>query len=135
MKKIKKLKIKSYYKSTGKLIPLSFNKKFPFKVKRIFFIYGKNKKERGNHAHKKAYQFFFPVHGKMRLKIRNSNKSISLNLNSISNEGYLVPPGNWCTIKFVNNNSILLVLSNRNYEKNDYIRNFKKYLNFFRNKK
>ena len=71
----------------------------------------------------------------MRLKIRNSNKSISLNLNSNSNEGYLVPPGNWCTIKFVNNNSILLVLSNRNYEKNDYIRNFKKYLNFFRNKK
>ena len=34
--KIKKIKIKSFASISGKLVPISFNKKFPIKVKRIF---------------------------------------------------------------------------------------------------
>ena len=37
MEKIKKIKIKSFRSISGKLVPISFNKKFPFKIKRIFF--------------------------------------------------------------------------------------------------
>ena len=33
--------IKKFRKKSGKLLPITFNKKFPIKVKRIFFIYGK----------------------------------------------------------------------------------------------
>ena len=65
MKKIKKFRIKSFSKSSGRLIPLSFNKKFPIKVKRIFFLYGKKNKIRGEHAHKKCSQFFVRIHGKI----------------------------------------------------------------------
>ena len=70
MKKIKKFRIKSFSKSSGRLIPLSFNKKFPIKVKRIFFLYGKKNKIRGEHAHKKCSQFFVPIHGKIVLSIK-----------------------------------------------------------------
>ena len=59
MKKIKKFKIRSYSKASGKLIPISFGRQFPIKVKRVFFLYGKKNKTRGDHAHKKCSQFFF----------------------------------------------------------------------------
>ena len=70
MKKIRKIKIKSFGSITGKLIPLSFNKKFPFSIKRIFFLYGIKNKTRGDHAHKKCSQLFMAVSGKMILNIR-----------------------------------------------------------------
>ena len=44
MKKIKNFKIKTYSNNTGKLVPIYFSKKFPMKVKRIFFLYGKKNK-------------------------------------------------------------------------------------------
>ena len=65
MKKIKKIKIKSFESFSGKLIPISFNKKFPFLIKRIFFLHGIKNKTRGDHAHKKCSQLFMAVSGKM----------------------------------------------------------------------
>ena len=47
MKKIRKFKIKTYSAKTGKLIPISFNTKFPIKVKRIFFYMEKKIKPGG----------------------------------------------------------------------------------------
>ena len=43
MKSPKILYFKKFRKKSGKLLPITFNKKFPIKVKRIFFIYGKKK--------------------------------------------------------------------------------------------
>ena len=74
MKKIKTIKIKSYVSSTGKLIPFAFNKKFPIKTKRIFFLYGKKEQVRGDHAHKKCSQLFVPILGKCILNIKTPDK-------------------------------------------------------------
>ena len=41
MKKIRFLKLKKFKRKSGTLIPINFNKKFPIKVKRLFYIYGK----------------------------------------------------------------------------------------------
>ena len=74
MKKIRVFKIKSFSSLSGKLIPISFNKKFPIKVKRIFFIYGKKNKVRGDHAHKKCSQLFITILGKVVLNIKTPNE-------------------------------------------------------------
>jgi|TARA_B100001964_G_C14196014_1_gene583374 dTDP-4-dehydrorhamnose 3,5-epimerase-like enzyme len=131
MKKIKRFKIKSYSRISGNLKPLNFNKKFPINVKRIFFIYGKKNKIRGEHAHKKCYQFFIPISGKMILNIQTPNSKKKIKLEDMSKTAILVPPKYWCSIKFIRKNSILMVACNRYYEPNDYIENFdvyKKYL-------
>ncbi len=60
MKKIRKIKIKPFKSVTGKLVPISFNKKFPFSIKRIFFLHGSKNKIRGDHAHKKMLSV---IHG------------------------------------------------------------------------
>ena len=70
MKKIKKFKIKSFSSAAGKLIPLNFDKQFPMRVKRVFFLHGNKNKIRGNHAHKKCSQFFVPILGKFILEIK-----------------------------------------------------------------
>ena len=74
MRKIINFKIKTHSNKTGKLTSLSFNKKFPIKVKRIFFINGRKNKTRGNHAHKKCSQLFVPLFGKFILNIKTPYK-------------------------------------------------------------
>ena len=132
MKKIKKLKIKTYLAKTGKLIPISFNKQFPIQVKRVFFLYGKKNKIRGDHAHKKCSQFFFLISGKIILDIKTLSVKKKILLTHSSKIAVLVPPKYWCSVKFVNKNSILMVACDQYYNCNDYLVTFddyKKYLN------
>ena len=134
MNKIKNIKIKSFSKSTGKLIPITFNKKFPIKVKRIFFLFGKKNKTRGQHAHKKCSQLFIPIQGKMILKILTPQSKKTIQLNTSSKNAVLVPPKYWCDVKFINKNSILMVACDKYYQINDYLKNFTEYKKYLKKK-
>ena len=132
MKKIKNFKIKTYSNKTGKLIPIYFNKKFPVKVKRVFFLYGKKNKIRGNHAHKKCSQFFIPILGKFILKIKTPTTEKKMILDHLSKIAVLVPPKYWCSIKFTNKNSILMVICDKNYDFDDYLESYDDYIKYLR---
>ena len=132
MKKIKKFKIKVHTNKTVKLIPLSFNQNFPMKVKRIFFLYGKKNKIRGEHAHKKCSQFFIPVFGKFVLNIKTPKYEKKIELSHMNKEGILVPPRYWCGVKFLNENSILMVACDQYYNFKDYIESFKEYKQYLK---
>ena len=134
MKNIRKIKIKSYNSVSGKLVPISFDKKFPFSIKRIFFLYGKEKKTRGDHAHKKCSQLFMAVSGKMILNIRTPYSKKSFMMKKNSNHLILVPPKYWCSVKFIEKNSILMVMNDRYYEFNDYLETFEDYKKYLQKK-
>ena len=132
MKKIKNFKIKAYSSITGKLVPLAFNKKFPIKAKRIFFVYGKKNKIRGDHAHKKCSQFFIPIFGKVILDIKTPKMKKKIVLNHLSKTAVLVPPKYWCSIKFTNKYSILMVVCDKYYDFDDYLESFDDYTKYLR---
>ena len=134
MKKIKKFKIKTYLAKTGKLIPISFNKQFPIQVKRVFFLYGKKNKIRGDHAHKKCSQFFFLISGKIILDIKTPSAKKKILLTHSSKIAVLVPPKYWCSVKFVNKNSILMVACDQYYSANDYLKSFNDYKKYLKKK-
>ena len=134
MKKIRKFKIKSYSRFSGKLMPVNFDKKFPIKVKRIFFIYGKKNKIRGEHAHKKCCQFFIPIHGKMALTIETPNSKKSITLSHFSKTTILVTPKYWCSLKFLEKNYILMVACDKYYDAYDYLESFDKYKEYLSKK-
>jgi len=134
MKKIKKFKIKSYSRRSGSLMPINFDKKFPMKVKRIFFVYGKKNKIRGEHAHKKCSQFFFPLFGKIVLNIETPYSKKKIVLNHLSRTAILVPPKYWCSIKFIKKNSILMVACDQYYSANDYLKSFNDYKKYLKRK-
>ena len=132
MKKIKIFKIKSFSKSSGKLMPINFNKNFPMKVKRVFFVYGKENKIRGEHAHKKCSQFFIPIFGEIILYVQTPNSRKKIILNHLSKNAVLVPPKYWCSIKFTKKNSILMVACDQYYKVSDYLQSFKEYKNYLK---
>ena len=127
MKKIKKIKIKSFANSTGSLIPLTFDKKFPIKTKRIFFIYGKKQQIRGEHAHKKCSQLFLPILGKFILSIKTPDSEKKIILNHKNKTAILVPPKYWCGVKFLTKDSVIMVVCDKEYDFNDYLEDFDEY--------
>jgi len=134
MQKIKKYKINSYYRNSGTIVTMGFDKNFPIKVKRIFFIYGKKNKIRGEHAHKNCSQFFYSISGKFVLNIQTPNKRKKIIINQSSKVGILVPPKYWVTVKILDKNSSLMVVCDQLYNANDYINNFNEYKEYLRKK-
>jgi len=134
MSKLLKIKIKSYKKNSGLLIPLNFNKNFPISVKRIFFIYGKINMYRGDHAHKKCTQIFFPISGKIELILEQKKKK-KIIISSGKAEAIVVPKMVWCRLKFLKKNSIVAVICDKKYEFADYIEKYKTFKKMISNYK
>ena len=91
----------------------------PFKVKRIYFIYG-IKGTRGGHKHKKTWQFLICLNGKCTLNIVSS-KQIKKTYLLNSNKGILLKPSDWHEIKNVSKGAVITVLASEFYDKEDYI--------------
>ena len=125
MSQIEIIKLKSFIRKSGKLVPLSFDSKFPIKVKRIFYIYGKKNNYRGDHAHKKCRQLFIPVSGSISLIMKRHDKEEIITLNSKNDKAILVPNLTWCRLKFLTKDAIVLVACDRKYEFKDYIEKYK----------
>ena len=45
-------------------------------------------------------------------------------------QGVIVGPLNWCTIRFLENSSSIMVLCNYKFLEKEYIRNFKNFLKY-----
>ena len=130
MKLPKIINIKKFTKKSGNLLPITFNNKFPIKVKRIFLLYGKKKYKRGDHAHKKCSQVFFPITGKVKINMKYKQVKKSVLLNYKKSKALLVPPKIWSSVEFLSNKSIVLVLNNYEYDFNDYIESYKEFIEF-----
>jgi hypothetical protein len=129
MKLYKIFNFKKFKNISGELLPITFDKKFPIKVKRIFFIYGQKKYKRGDHAHKKCSQVFYPLFGKVQITIQAKKLKKNIILNYKENRAMLVFPKTWCDIKFLTKNSIILVLCDYKYDFNDYIESYEDFVN------
>ena len=130
MKSPKIFNFKKFTKTSGKLLPITFVNKFPIKVKRIFVIYGKKKYKRGDHAHKKCSQIFIPIMGKIKINIKYKKTEESINLSHNGSKALLVPPRIWSSVEFLNNKSVVLVLTDYEYDFKDYIETYKEFIAF-----
>ena len=130
MKLPKIINFEKFTKASGKLLPITFNNKFPIKVKRIFIIYGKKKYIRGDHAHKKCSQIFLPIMGKIKINMKYKKTEKSINLSHRGSKALLVPPRIWSRVEFLNNNSVVLVLTDYEYDYKDYIETYKEFVAF-----
>ena len=130
MKLPKIFNLKKFTKKSGKLLPITFNNKFPIKVKRIFIIYGKKNHIRGDHAHKKCSQVFFSIMGKIKISMKYKKTEKSINLSHKDSKALLVPPRIWSRVEFLKNNSVALVLNDYEYDFKDYIETYKEFIAF-----
>lgn len=107
------------------LILDKLNKKIKFK--RIFFLIGKRKVQRGNHAHKKCTQAFFSIKGSFNIKCTYPNGEKKTIYIKPGKKLEIIRPLTWVQVN-LNKNNICGVLCDRNYEEKDYIRDYKKFI-------
>jgi len=126
--------LKKFTKKSGKLLPITFNKKFPIKVKRIFIIHGKKNYIRGDHAHKKCSQIFISVMGKIKINMKYKRTQKSILLNDNRSKALLIPPMIWSSVEFITSNSVVLVLNDYKYDFKDYIETYEEFVAFQKKK-
>ncbi len=135
IKDIYSIKFQSFHKKNEILTPYTSDENIPFKIKR-FFINGNIVKNsnRGDHAHKKTKQIFVCLYGKIKIKCFDGKKSKVFNLKNQS-YGLYIPPTIWYETIYLNNNNSILVVTDKKYIENDYIRNKNDFIKFRSNLK
>lgn len=100
----------------------------PFKIKRVYYLYELNGNNRGFHAHKKLEQIYIALNGSFKVKLDDSIHSKEVILNDPAT-GLYICPWIWREIKEISENAICLVLASEIYKEDDYIRDYKKFVN------
>jgi len=126
------IRINKYYNKTGSLFAINSHEKnkFPFKIKRIFFVNGKKNSLRGHHAHRYCSQLIICLLGKIKIIITDQyNKKYNFLLTAKKNIALFLPKKHWIELIYLDNKNMISVLCDQKYDKkNDYIENFNNFI-------
>lgn len=102
----------------------------PFEVKRIYYLYEvQDQSIRGDHAHKELYQVIIGLNQGLKIEIDDGQNVKTFMLDN-PQEGLLIVPGIWRSLTDFSPDSVCLVLASEFYIEDDYIRNYKEFLDF-----
>ena len=103
----------------------------PFEIKRVYYTYGVEKDiTRGHHAHKSLEQILICITGSIEVTLDYGNGNIESKTLSSPEDGLYVGPKTWRTMKWVESDSVLLVLASEHYNADDYIRNYDEFISW-----
>jgi len=126
------IRIDKYYNKTGSLFAINSHEKnkFPFKIKRIFFVNGKKNTLRGRHAHKYCSQLIICLMGKIKIRITDQyNKKYNFLLTDKKNIALFLPKKYWIELIYLGKKNMISVLCDHKYDKkNDYIEDLNVFL-------
>ena len=112
----------------GTVTPIAFTKDLPFLPTRSFFVSSVPGKEvRFEHANHKCHQFLIMIHGSCNVRVDNGQARAEIILDTPS-RGLYLPPMIWGTQHKFTNDAVLLVLASHAYDSQDYIRQYKSFL-------
>ena len=96
----------------------------PFTIRRVFYIYGVDKSERGGHRHHKTIQAAVCIKGECKIFNNDGKDKQVFHLDKPS-KCVLLEPKDWHKMYDFSDDAILMVLASREFDVNDYI--FEKY--------
>lgn len=112
----------------GNLTFLEGGNHIPFEIKRTYWIYDvPGGEQRGGHAFREQQEVIVALSGSLDVVVNDGKREARYSLNR-SYYGLFVPAGLWRSMENFSTNSVALVLSSTDYNANDYIRDFDKYL-------
>jgi len=114
----------------GETIPIEFDNDFPFPVKRIYLVTGKNGSIRGEHAHKEEQEVFVAVAGSVTARLHDGDTEAEIVLDR-KDKGLLVRTGCWHEFHSFSSGAVLLAISSTHYlpGEENYVRDWGKFLN------
>lgn len=117
----------------GNLTPIEGGVDVPFDIKRVYYLYDvPGGESRGAHAHKELYQLIVAANGSFSVTLDDGIEKKSFNLNR-SYYGLLVVPGIWRDLDDFSSGAVLLCLASEHFDVEDYIRDYKSFLNYKKN--
>ena len=112
----------------GRLTPIEFEDDLPFQPSRSFLVYDVPSKEvRGEHAHHTCHQFLLSINGSCNVVIDDGSTRTEIILDNPS-RGLYLPPMIWGAQYKFTHDAVLLVLASHAYDSQDYIRQYKSFL-------
>jgi len=117
----------------GVLCVYESGRQVPFEIRRVFTVSARKGDIRGDHAHKQCQQLLICVSGKIRVSCDDGSVVTEYNLDNLG-AGLLVPPGIWAKEEYLTEAAVLMVLCDRNYEFDDYIRDYEEFKCFLGDK-
>jgi dTDP-4-dehydrorhamnose 3,5-epimerase-like enzyme len=112
----------------GHLVFLESNNETSFEFRRIYYTYEvKEGVIRGHHAHKKLEQLLICVFGAIEIMCDDGEKKEYTVLDDPA-KGLYIGPGIWHTMKWLKDDSVLLVLASDYYDESDYIRDYNEFI-------
>lgn len=102
----------------------------PFEIKRIFYIYGSENKDlvRGRHANRRSEFVLLNISGSSKVRVIDENKDSKVYVLDRPNVGLYLPRMVWKEMYDFSKDSVLMVLSNEEYDATEYIRNFDEFV-------
>ena len=114
----------------GNLTVVENGNTLPFDVKRVYYLYdvpgGVN---RGAHAHRELSQLIIAASGSFKVTLDDGRFKRSFFLNQ-PYQGLYVKPGLWRCLDDFSSGAVCLVLASDFYKDDDYIRDYKEFMNF-----
>ncbi len=106
----------------------------PFMINRVYWIYDvPGGQIRGGHAFMEQQEFIVALSGSFDVVVDNGKIQQSFSLNR-SYYGLFIPRGLWRNMQNFSTNSVAMVASSTHYNKNDYILEYKDYLEWLEKK-
>ena len=125
---IKKFIFQRYGDHRGQLVALEEGKEIPFSVRRVYYIYDTAQGVvRGKHAHKSLEQILICVHGSCKILLDNGKEKEEVILDN-PQEGLYIANNIWREMSDFSADAVLLVLASNEYNEDDYIRDYQKFL-------
>ena len=124
---VKLLNLKTITASDGSLVPIESDIDVPFEIKRIFYVYGvDNQDDRGKHSHHQTKQVLICLNGSVEV-LCDDGKNRKIYILDEPNKGLYIPELIWDEQRYLSEDSVLLVLSNTNYDISDYIEDYNEF--------
>ena len=114
----------------GNLTVAGANKNIPFDIKRVYWLYDVPGGEcRGGHAHKHLQQILIAVSGSFHVTLDNGKEKQTFLLNH-PYQGLLIDTKTWRTLDDFSSGAVCVVLASDFYDENDYIYDYKDFLQY-----
>ncbi|AYV57240.1 WxcM-like domain-containing protein [Leptospira kmetyi] len=114
----------------GNLIIMEALRDIPFEIKRVYYINNleNSVSVRGLHAHREIEQVIFCINGSFTLKLDDGDSKQEIVMNQ-DNCGVLLGKMLWHSMENFSSGCVLLVAASDYYREDDYIRDYKDFIN------
>jgi len=112
----------------GNLSFFEYPNQLPFEIARTYWIYDVPGGEvRGSHAFKEQQEFIVALSGSFDIILNDGQNEMKFSLNR-SYEGLYIPKMYWRSLENFSTNSLALIVSDKEYDSEDYIRDFEQFI-------